>query len=664
MKKLFFSLLSIFIYCFSAGQIITPVKEIFVCDHDGDGFVSIPFSQLQNYALDVLSEFNESPEIFVTMAHRGVEKIIKLYDNPQVLPVCGDTDGEGGYYDIAINSQKEIFVTRKNGILQKLDTSSCNYQTLGQVHSNGQAVLALSFDHLDHLYEGGWTSQVYRSDPADITNFYLWHDFGIGNASGDFVQIGNFMYIAWTMPDGKDHLLKVTLGDNNNYVSHIDLGKIETGTFGLASEYGRLYGNTVDFLYEINLQTMERTVIVNRTPGSNAYQWWGAAGYHEGLNIQISYHHTQSDAEAGTNPLNDPFTNQTAYEDDFVYIRVHESTQNITYIIPVHLIMGIPPSADNATLTVCRNPETGLAEFNMDDALNQINPNPDVNIRFFNNLQDLQNNQNPLPPLISVSQTTTIFVRTDNNGEQNCYGTAQLSLKVPEANVNYVNFVAFCKGTSAVLSVPDQFISYQWNGLTGEDLNQNLNSNEVTVSQSGNYSVTVTDSNSCIFILPFEAAYGGSPIVTNVTINSSEHSALVQVSPAGNYEYSLDGVFWQNSPVFYGLIPEDYEVQIRNAVGCYSDFFKFSFFIIPNFISPNGDGYNDEFKIRGMAQFPDASIKIFDRYGKIFVNRKISSSAVIWDGKYMGSTVQSGTYWYILDLDQKQKIKGFIIVNN
>lgn len=662
MTKLNFSILFICLFGLAFGQIITPTKELTVCDHDGDGFVSIPFSQLQNYALDVLSEFNESPEIYVTKAHRGIEKITQLYDNPQVVPVCGDTDGEGGYYDIAFNSQKDLYITRKNGMLQKVDPVSCNYQTLGQIHSNGQTVLALSFDHLDHLYEGGWTSKVYRSDPDDITNFYLWHDFGIGNASGDFVQIGNFLYVAWTMPDGKDHLLKVTLGADNVYVSHQDMGKIETGTFGLAAEYGRLYGNTVDLLYEINLETMERTVIKERPAGSNANQWWGASGFHEGLNIQISYHGSQADAASGNNPLSDPFTNPIAFQDAYVYIRVHESTQNITYIIPVHIIISVAPDAANGSLTECRDAESGLAEFNLDDAKNSINPNPNVNIKFYNSQQDMQNNQNPLPAVISISENKTIYVRVDD-GTQDCYGTSILNLKIPEADVDYQDYVAFCKGTAVVLSIPDEFTSYHWNGLQGEDLNQPLDGYEVSVSQPGDYSVTVTDLNGCTFILPFEVVNGGEPVITNVVINSDQ-SVTVQVSPAGNYEYSLDGIFWQSSPVFYGLAPNDFEVHVRDLVGCYAEKYNFTYFIIPNFITPNGDGFNDDWKIRGMSQFPDARIKIFDRYGKMFVDRKINSAEVIWDGRYMGSPVQSGTYWYIMTLDENQKISGHINVRN
>src|SRR5690606_28679893 len=139
-----------------------------------------------------------------------------------------------------------------------------------------------------------------------------------------------FMYVAWTMPNGQDYLYKVTLGPNNQYVSHENLGMIDPGTIGLAVEYGRLYGNTVDYLYEIDLETMQTTVIKYRpNPSNTNTNWWGAAGSHEAMNLQISYHNTQNEAINGTSPLSDPFVTDTQPV-DWVYIRVHEENQNKT----------------------------------------------------------------------------------------------------------------------------------------------------------------------------------------------------------------------------------------------------------------------------------------------------------------------------------------------
>lgn len=663
MKRVLIFLFFLGITLPSFSQItIASTKELSICDENADGLISLPFSQLQNYALDVLSEFNESPEVYLTQAYSGIVKITNLYgSNPQIQNVCQSAGG-GGFYDIAINSNKEIFIVRNGGWLQKVTVtgSNCQYQNISQIHSNGQSVLALSFDHLDNLYEGGWTSAVYRANADDLTNFQLWHDFGEGRAAGDFVQIGNFMYVAWTMPGGIDFLYKVTLGPNNEYLSHENLGMIDTGTFGLAAEYGKLYGNTVNYLYEIDLETMQTHVVKSRPGIANTdNNWWGAAGWHEALNLEISYHREQNQAESGTNPLSDPFTND-ANPIDWVYVRVHEANENKTYIIPIRITITTAPTVVHTSLNKCADFQTGIATFDLTEAENTINGGS-VDYTYFATLEDLENNQNILPLTYSISNSKTIYVKVSNEAV-GCYNIAELNLQVNKLDMDYEPIVAFCTGTTAVLSVPDQFVSYQWNGLTGDDLNQNLNSNEVIISNLGGYNLIVTDTNGCIFEIPFEAVQGSGPIVTEV--ENKGNSITVKVSPSGMYEYSLDGVFWQSSPTFYNIEVNDYDIHVRDLEGCYAAVYKFTYLFVPNFISPNGDGMNDQWIIRGMSQYPDAKVQIFDRYGKLFADRKPSANGLIWDGKYLGNPVPSGTYWYILYLNAEQKLTGYITVKN
>lgn len=658
-KVLYIFFLLITLQCINAQVQTLPPEDFRVCDEDGDGFVSIPFSEFQNYALDVLEQFDEQPEIYVTEAYNGISKITNLYNNPQVVNVCPSL-GSNGYFDIAINNQKEIFIVRGSGYLQKIDAQTCSSTTIGQIHSNGQDVLALSFDHLNNLYEGGWESQVYRAEANDLTQFSLWHDFESGRASGDFVQIGDFMYIAWTRNNGMDYLYKVTLGPNNEYVSHENLGMIENRTFGLASEYGRLYGNTTDYLYEIDLETMERTIIRQRPNSSD--DWWGAAGLHEALNMKITYHDDLNEAQNGTNELNSPYSNTTAFNGGTIYIRIHESSNNETYIIPINIIIDTMPIAADTSLIECFDEISGVATFDLSEAENSINPNV-MNFTFYASMDDLNSNQNPLPTIYDIPETKIIYAKVKSDPASACHNIAQIELIVPSAaDVDYEPNVVFCLGTTEVLSVPNDFINYQWNGLTGEDLGQNLNSNSVEITHPGNYFVTVTDTNGCSFDIPFTATLDGMPEVTDVIINGN--SITVEVSPSGQYEYSLNGIFWQSSNTFHNVEIADYEIYVRDFTGCRNEGHEFIFFNVPNFISPNGDGYNDVWTIHGITQYPDAHVQIFDRYGKLFFDRKIESSDVVWDGKYLGRKIASGTYWYIITLTNEKRVSGSLLIKN
>jgi gliding motility-associated-like protein len=79
---------------------------------------------------------------------------------------------------------------------------------------------------------------------------------------------------------------------------------------------------------------------------------------------------------------------------------------------------------------------------------------------------------------------------------------------------------------------------------------------------------------------------------------------------------------------------------------------------IPNAFSPNGDGINDYFNIRGLTS--QSKLLIFDRSGKKLYST--DNYANNWDGKdENGKILESDTYWYILTIPGIQsEIKGFV----
>lgn len=91
-------------------------------------------------------------------------------------------------------------------------------------------------------------------------------------------------------------------------------------------------------------------------------------------------------------------------------------------------------------------------------------------------------------------------------------------------------------------------------------------------------------------------------------------------------------------------------------------------FNIPEGFSPNGDGINDGFVIRGIDNYPNNSFLIFNRWGdKVFGASPYKNT---WDGKSNqgmslgGNDLPVGTYFYLLDLgDGSAVIKGTIYLN-
>ncbi|WP_018342559.1 gliding motility-associated C-terminal domain-containing protein [Cytophaga aurantiaca] len=72
--------------------------------------------------------------------------------------------------------------------------------------------------------------------------------------------------------------------------------------------------------------------------------------------------------------------------------------------------------------------------------------------------------------------------------------------------------------------------------------------------------------------------------------------------------------------------------------------------IIPNVITPNGDGANDTWMIENIQDYPNATFTIYNRWGNIVW--KASGNAFQWDGTNYrnGELLADGTYFYIIDL--------------
>ena len=77
------------------------------------------------------------------------------------------------------------------------------------------------------------------------------------------------------------------------------------------------------------------------------------------------------------------------------------------------------------------------------------------------------------------------------------------------------------------------------------------------------------------------------------------------------------------------------------------------------FFTPNGDGYNDFWKIQGInATFNNKSkVQIFDRFGRL-LSEIPSSESNGWDGVFNGQTLPADDYWYTLTLEDGRVAKG------
>lgn len=81
-----------------------------------------------------------------------------------------------------------------------------------------------------------------------------------------------------------------------------------------------------------------------------------------------------------------------------------------------------------------------------------------------------------------------------------------------------------------------------------------------------------------------------------------------------------------------------------------------------NYISPNGDGKNDFWKIENVEIYKEFELKIFDQFGQVIYNVPNNYNNE-FDGKYKGNPLPTGNYYYIFK-NYKKEYKGNITIVN
>jgi len=83
--------------------------------------------------------------------------------------------------------------------------------------------------------------------------------------------------------------------------------------------------------------------------------------------------------------------------------------------------------------------------------------------------------------------------------------------------------------------------------------------------------------------------------------------------------------------------------------------------IIYNTFTPNNDQNNDLWYIGNIEKYPNNTMEIYNRYGKLIYKKFQYNNT--WNGKANGSDLPAGTYFYILDLgDNKGKLNGTVTI--
>jgi gliding motility-associated-like protein len=233
-----------------------------------------------------------------------------------------------------------------------------------------------------------------------------------------------------------------------------------------------------------------------------------------------------------------------------------------------------------------------------------------------------------------LTQSTTYYIEANNN---NCISLPRSSVIITvnakpatisdsEKNI--------CEGTTTILSAGISGLDYHWS--TGET------TQNITATSQGQYSVEMTNGFNCSSTQNFNVIVKVKPTISGVTIVGN--IATIETN-SGDFEYSIDGINFQSSNVFQLPHGGIFTVYVKDKNFCGNDDYTFAYITYPAFFSPNNDGNNDYWSIKGMSFYNNPEVTIFDRYGKIigFIN----SQNPIWDGTYNGKQLPADDYWFV-----------------
>lgn len=352
-----------------------------------------------------------------------------------------------------------------------------------------------------------------------------------------------------------------------------------------------------------------------------------------------------------------------------ITIQAEGETQYIYRTVNISLQ---PPVLDLDPLSGCDTGD-GTAIFNLVNGLpDTVLNDPDLTYAFFESHADADTFSNVIlnaNEYTNISDPQTIYVRLQNNSQSDCFSISELELQALEGPiVEEVATAFFCENSSSAtatldvgpLTQPLGNYSFLW-------LETQQTTSQIQVSNPGTYTVRIT-LNSTITNENPEGCYVDRVITVSSSsiatiediVTHNGNSAEIFASGLGNYEYALNDINgpYQPQPYFFDLEAGLHTVYVRDLNTCGIAESVFSLIGFPLFFTPNNDGNNDTWQVKGISsQFqPNSKVHIYDRFGKLL--KELDPLGIGWDGFFNGYPMPQDDYWFLVTLEDGRTYKN------
>ncbi|MGK0412531.1 MAG: gliding motility-associated-like protein [Polaribacter sp.] len=413
----------------------------------------------------------------------------------------------------------------------------------------------------------------------------------------------------------------------------------------------------------------------------------------------ITYHKNQLDLEDLTStgidknkydsdPASVIFNPITSISEENLFVRIiNNATGCLFDQSTLTIIVNPEPSFETiADLQECDNNNDGddangiMQNINLNSKIPEIlgsKQNPDnFTVTFHASQVDATNGNNAIAsPYENTNLTETIYVRIENKNTLCVNDEATFNVIVnplPDFMITTPQIICLNDTPlTLVVESPRDVYTYIWKDENGTILNTTSRDN-IDITTGGTYQVTATtttgtfcERSEFITVNESDPAILDSSFITiidegnnlgndgNLSISIDTISNNLGI---GNYQFAILNtdndqrtpiIGFQDEPLFENLEGGIYQIIVNDKNGCTPDTkLLVSVVQFPKFFTPNGDGQNDFWVIKGAnkAFYPNASINIFNRFGKLVAQISIDSQG--WNGLYQGKLLPSDDYWY------------------
>ncbi|MGZ8564532.1 MAG: hypothetical protein ACXWVY_01335, partial [Kaistella sp.] len=224
---------------------------------------------------------------------------------------------------------------------------------------------------------------------------------------------------------------------------------------------------------------------------------------------------------------------------------------------------GCDISVNTAKLSKCDTNHDGSETFNLSDLNALIVPsNGGLTFTYFKDYNSAFNNNGAISNFTNyISASAVLYARVTKN--PGCYKIIPVNIEVKNPTATITGILNVCSGSTELKA--SSGATYLWS--SGET------TQNITVTATGVYSVTVTDSFGCastaqVSIEPSQTAVSPTLEITQPSCFVTTGTIKV-TSPASQYSFD-NGVTWGTNPVISGLYPGTFKVMIKTLTGCTS----------------------------------------------------------------------------------------------